>query len=224
MHCFYSRNIDERRNIIILENDELKHFRALRIKDDENVFVTDGNGEFYECYPNNISKNIIELKILSSFPNHNENDYNLILAFSLISDKNRLEFIFEKGTELGVNLFIPLKTERTQKFKFNYERAEAKILSSLKQCKRSVLPVLNEVSDLNYLKENYQDHEKIWGDNSSSQLINMVNKNKLFIIGPEGGFNPEEKKFLSTFAKSTSLSKAVLRTETACISILSKYG
>ena len=224
MHCFFSQKIDLNKKIVTLADEEFKHYRTLRIKENEEVYVTNGMGDFFECIPSIQEKNSVELKILANSPNNNENDYQIILAFGIIQDKTRLEFIFEKGTELGVNLFIPLKTDRTQKVNLNLNRAKSKIISSLKQSQRSRLPEIHKISSLDDIKNEFPDMDKYYGDSNGNVINSGENKSKLFIIGPEGGFTDKEKIFIEDFAKSVTLSKAILRTETACLSILSKYG
>ena len=96
-----------------ISGDEAKHIISVcRYKEGDEIFVVDGEGKKYKVKISSIGKNKVEGRILSRTEDENEPDLFLTLAQS-IGKGFKMDWVVEKGTEIGVSSFIPLITEKT---------------------------------------------------------------------------------------------------------------
>ena len=159
----------------------------------------------------------------------------LVLAQAL-SKQHRMEFILEKGTELGVDSFWLFPGDHSQKkecYPSQIERATHIIISAAKQCGRLYLPTiilkppLKEWSDLHQGCSFFGDldpaaplFETAWKNQVEGS--SSINYPIIFITGPEGGLSNEEESFLKEqHATGVKLHSNILRAETASIMSLS---
>ncbi len=149
------------------------------------------------------------------------------LAICLVK-KNPMEIILQKATELGVSKIIPIISERTEIKDLNYSRANKIIIEATEQSNQLNIPKLEGVKKLKDFISSLTDEETVlFADINSNKKIDFKKldkkKNIILLVGPEGDFSSKEielilsKKNTSSF----SLSKNILRTETAVISALS---
>lgn len=215
----YEFNVND---VITITDEEYKHIKVQR-KLNKNIKITNGLGIVADASPLNNDKNSIQLKITSINRNHNENKVNSTLFFGLIDDKNRIEFIIEKATELGINEIYPLICENTQIAKFDLNRNIKKAISAIKQSERAILPKINSPLKFEELKSfNLINKNCFLADKEGIEESIKVDSEAFFFVGPEGGFSKNELEFLTLICKKIKLGNAVLRTETACISIIQK--
>lgn len=145
--------------------------------------------------------------------------------------KHRNAFILEKSTELGVSRLQPVTTQRTQHGKLNLSKMSAQIIEAAEQTERLDLPELRETVSLEALV-------KVW---DPARLLIMADEGgdcppaiegftshtgpAALLIGPEGGFTPQERKMLrgQSFVKPVSLGPRILRTDTAALSMLTLW-
>lgn len=157
---------------------------------------------------------------------------NVTVVQSLVNEQ-KMDYILQKGTELGVDTFIPLITTRSvvkvnDKINKKIARWNTIVKEASEQSKRLDLPnVLNphsikEIAELDY------DYKILCSVNEMSKSIKMVLSNItesdriLLVIGPEGGFtDDEEKELIEHGYISVSLGDRVLRTETASLFVVS---
>ena len=226
MHSFYLENLEIINHIIELTKEESKHFKVLRIKDYEQISVTDGKGNFYKCLiePSD-SKNIL-LRVLESLPNNNENNKQIDLLFSNLQNKSSNELIIEKACELGVKNIYIFFSDRSQSKNVNIDRLKTKAISALKQSNRSLLPSITIIANTTELEKIMDDYPSIvLGDMVKSEN-DLVNKEKILIlVGPEGGFSKEELELFDNHKSvvKLKLGSSILKTETAAISLISRF-
>lgn len=148
-----------------------------------------------------------------------------------LPDKERMEFIIQKATELGVHVIIPFKSSRS----ISLEEREAKqpkahrwpsiILKAAKQCRRAFLPILVPYCS-------FEEAIKMVGETFCKIMLYEKAKTRLreaianyqkpskvaVMVGPEGGWSEEEvnKAMLRGF-NPCSLGGRILRTETASL-------
>ncbi|WP_342261884.1 RsmE family RNA methyltransferase [Alphaproteobacteria bacterium endosymbiont of Tiliacea citrago] len=207
MKRIYIKNINQKE--LKIDEDNLKYLtKTLRFKGEEEIKVFDGEKEYAAYYENKkiIIKNEIKEK---------EKAF-LKIAIAEIQ-KERLEWIIEKGTELGVKDFFILKTKRTQK-QYKIERMNNIIISACQQSGRISVPTMQQINLLDFLKK---ENKKEWCycslKESAKQIEQSING---AIIGPEGGWTEEEEKTLNTNYQAISLNANTLRSETAAITAL----
>ena len=149
------------------------------------------------------------------------------LAICLVK-KNPMEIILQKATELGVSKIIPIISERTEVKDLNYSRANKIIIEATEQSNQLNIPKLEEVKKLKDFISSLTDEDIVlFADINSNKKIDFKNldkkKNIILLVGPEGDFSSKELKLILSKknTSSFSLSKNILRTETAVISALS---
>jgi len=141
-----------------------------------------------------------------------------------VCEKNRMKYILEKCTELGVKSFNPVFTEKSDRYPLSFERANAILLSAIKQSRRYLLPIYNQAVNLEDI-EPAKFKGMIFGAiNGGEKQITQetITQNVNILIGPPSGFTEREENYLlSKGAKSFYFDTAVLRTETFAVAILS---
>lgn len=149
----------------------------------------------------------------------------------------RMDWLVEKATELGVASIQPLMTERSV-LRLTGERAEKKRLhwqgiaiAACEQCGRNRVPLIHAPANLNdWLKS----HDAIGSarllltlTTNSQTLIEAAgaSRSMLFLSGPEGGLSPaEEAVALAAGWLPVTLGPRVLRAETAPLAVLASLG
>jgi len=154
---------------------------------------------------------------------------DLWLLFAPIK-KARLDFIVEKATELGASVLWPVVTQRTQSGRVNAERMVAQTVEAAEQCERLTLPDVREGCSLEAALQDWPKGRRLFvldetgqGKPVAETLASFKGKPAAFLIGPEGGFAPDELEILRGHAAviSLSLGSRILRAETAAVAALS---
>lgn len=204
---------------IILTGPEFHHIKnVMRKKSGEMVYFTDGNGNQYKVEIEQTLNNAMVMRILEERIIPQEKLINLDLGLVLLKT-GRTDFIIEKGTELGVRRFIFFTSQYSVIRNLNQPRLEhfRKIaLASMLQSQQYYLPEITFSEDITKEFVNYDII--IVGDKQGKDKIKPGIKNILLLIGPEGGFSPEEiDKFNKNDVKFVSFGSNRLRSETAAL-------
>ena len=147
--------------------------------------------------------------------------------------KHRNAFIFEKGTELGVARFQPVLTARTQFPKMRMDKDKAQIIEAAEQTERLDIPQVRAGVSLTELLSGW-DKSRILlfadeaGDaDTAAALFAGITADTpcAILIGPEGGFTPEERETLRSkpYVRPVSLGPRILRADTAALSLLTLW-
>ena len=236
MNRFYHPDTISAHSEINLSEDASRHLvKSLRLKPSDNIILFNGDGYDYHGEVSDIDKKNVKIAVNEKKLNTSEADIDISILQSVTS-RDKLDFIFQKNTELGIKNFYLINTERVN-FKIPQSKTENRIehlkkvvISACEQSGRSKIPTVHEtILGLNKLT-NEDDHScklilNPYTDYSLSNLRNndLINKKSFqILIGPEGGFSEAEIKVAENAGfKSLSLGKRVLRTETASLSIAS---
>ncbi len=236
MNRFYHPDTISAHSQINLSEDASKHLvKSLRLKPSDKIILFNGDGYDYYGEVSVIDKKNVKIVVNEKKLNISEADIDISILQSVTS-RDKLDFIFQKNTELGIKNFYLINTERVNfkipqsKTSSRIEHLKKVIISACEQSGRSKIPTIHEtILSLNKLT-NEDDHScklilNPYTDYSLSNLRNndLINKKSFHIlIGPEGGFSEAEIKIAENAGfKSLSLGKRVLRTETASLSIAS---
>jgi len=202
----------------------LKDVMRLKIGDKLSIFNTSGEwNAVIEAY----EKKGVKIKIMEK-ARDKYNEKNIWLAFSPIK-QNQLNFVIQKGTELGVQKFIPILSERTIVREINTERIKKIIIEASEQSNRISVPEINKPELLKkFLSQFPKNGSLIFCDINSNQnsLKNILTRNIegpiCVLIGPEGDFSENERKMIIDLNQthSISLAKNILKAETAAISAI----
>lgn len=204
-----------------LSKEILNHIKVARVEKEE--FLCNYQDIFYKCKLENNKALIIEKLDI----NHEFNK-PVILAAPIIKIK-RFEWILQKATELGVTTIIPFTSKYTDakilKYEFNSKqnRFNEIIKNGAEQSFRNIIPSLTKIMNLEEIIKTYPTMQKYLAYENQDQENNIITypTNSILIVGPEGGFGPEEIELAKeNNIKITSLGKTILRAETACLYML----
>ena len=138
-----------------------------------------------------------------------------------------METVLQKATELGVGKIIPVVSERTEVKDLNYDRAKKIVIEATEQSNQLAPSEISEIIKLKDFLDSINESTKLlFADVNSSVNLkadDFKKSNSLCIlIGPEGDFSPSEREKIlkRTNTIPFSLSKNILRTETAAISAI----
>jgi len=200
---------------------------VMRLKTGDKLSIFNTQGE-WNAIIESYDKNETKIKIMEKVRDKN-NEKNIWLAFSPIK-QNPLNFVIQKGTELGVQKFIPILSERTVVREINIERVKKIITESSEQSNRISVPEINKPESLkNFLSQFPKKASLIFCDINSTEnsLKNILKNNNneepvCVLIGPEGDFSENERKMIIDLNQthSISLAKNILKAETAALSAI----
>lgn len=218
---FFSRQINA--ESIFLQEDESKHcISVLRRKNGDIIKVADGLGHIYEAQIINDHPKKCEAKIIST-QYFNATQPKIHLAIAPTKSMDRIEWVIEKLTEIGVNEFSFIICDRSERRELKMERVEKIVLSAFKQSKQFWIPKINPPQKLKDFAKNLPSGQKFVGycETGNEEFITKLidpTENLLVLIGPEGDFSENEIKLLSENGViPVSLGKTRLRTETAAL-------
>lgn len=227
--CFYIKKEDMVNGQISLTGDEFLHLsKVLRAKVGDKVKCFYDSSPFFDCEIVEITKHYATLKLLGE-KSCLANPTDKIVLFQALPKLDKLEFIAQKLTELGVSEIRPIKTQFciAKDNPNKLERLNKIVVSACKQCNRTSLLFVAPTIDVKKLDFSGFDLVLFANENEGTVKIDSLHdkikdaKSIAFIVGSEGGFSSTEIENLSKVAHSISLGKRILRTETASMAIAS---
>ena len=225
IRLYYPNSIVE--NTTSLLSKEHTHYVAnvMRLKRGSNINFFNKEGEWVSEIVF-LEKDRIEVKFLNRLKKSVQTS-SMELAICLVK-KNPMEIILQKATELGVVKITPIISERTEVKELNLERAKKIVIEATEQSNQLSPPEISKITKLKDFINNLNETSKLFfaDINSKEKLKKEDIKGdnlKTILIGPEGDFTPNERKMIleNKTTISFSLSKNILKTETATISALS---
>lgn len=219
---FFVTNSDISGNLVTLCGDEFLHMtKVLRYKVGYKAVILANDGVERLCTVNEISKDYATLSIDEEKVVDGKKS-KLTLCAGLLKN-NKLDFVVQKGVELGVDEIIPFTSANTAESKFNRERAEKIALESAKQCGSVYLSKIGELKTFDEVVKSFSDFDEVvfayeYEKKVKLRDLGLQSGNILLVVGAEGGFTPEEvEKATANGAKTITLGKRILRAETASI-------
>lgn len=197
--------------------------RVLRMKEGEEVVVTDGKSHRFFCriinaHPSHTEVEIIRKEILAP-----ERDYHLTLAVAPTKNADRMEWMVEKAVEVGVDRIVLLKCDRSERKILRTDRLRKVMVAAMKQSLSAKLPLLEEVMTFKeFVKGETLGTQKFFGYCSEEYpRKKLVTECKpggkvSVMIGPEGDFSHSEvKEAMEAGFVPVTFGEKRLRTETA---------
>jgi 16S rRNA (uracil1498-N3)-methyltransferase len=219
-----------------IEGAQAAHLvRVLRAEPGREYDVVAG-GHVWHSVVASVSPDVVRFNLIAEIAAEPALPVTLVLS---IFKFDRMEWVIEKATELGVARILPAISRRTEKHlaessEKRVERWRRLAHEAAKQSRRSDVPVVGEVVPLRRVIANdssavqlvLAEQERITTLRHSicEQLDRAVDEAPEFslAVGPEGGWTPEEEAlFDSAGWQAVSLGPRILRAETAAISALS---
>lgn len=211
-------------NSILPESDSQHCVRVLRMKEGDTLEVIDGKGHRYTCrlIEAHAKRAYVEIIEKQDVPLSWQN--NITIAVAPTKHLDRMEWMVEKLTEIGVNRIIPLLCRYSERKELKIERLEKIAISAMKQSLKTVLPIIDVMTPIKDVitKQMYDQRFIAYCDTSIPRKLlsaeYRANKDTLILIGPEGDFSTEEINLaLNSGYKPISLGDNRLRTETAAV-------
>jgi 16S rRNA (uracil1498-N3)-methyltransferase len=199
--------------------------QVLRMDVGEKVDITNGQGGLFHATIQEAHKKNTLVTIAKATQTERPKQ-NIQLGISLLKNAVRLEWLFEKATEMGITNITPLVCERTIHERFKTERMQQIIQSAMIQSQQTWLPVLTEPIPFQAFIEQETVAQKLIAHCEPLQKTSIksivASADLVLLIGPEGDFAPTEIE--AAIAKNFTpieLGPTRLRTETAGIFALS---
>jgi 16S rRNA (uracil1498-N3)-methyltransferase len=203
---------------------------VLRLRPGSDITLFDQDGMEYDGEITEINRKEVKILIKGSRIWETESTLNITLLQG-IPKGDKMDWIVEKSTELGVRTIIPVITGRSQvRYSHKVQRWQRIAVESIKQCGRVKAPdILQPLTFIAAIKlSNNSELKLIFYEKAETTLINNMKNmsrhidNITLLIGPEGGFSEEEVKLaIDEGFIPIGLGPRILRTETAGIVALS---
>lgn len=206
--------------------------RVLRLSVGDALIVFNGDGFDYHATLATAERRSAQIQVQSRSAASGESPLSITLGQG-IARGDKMDWVLQKATELGVAAIAPLRTQWTE-VRLTAERAERRhqhwhgvIAAACEQCGRAVLPALNETSELSN-----------WAANAPSNALRFLldpdaehtlrscpppqpGQPVWLAVGPEGGLSEYDIATLRAAGFSgLRLGPRVLRTETAGLAVI----
>jgi len=232
---FYVPNKCIKENHIFVNGDEAHHIlNVMRLKKGDEIVAFDGTEKEYTGIIEKTEGSSVVIKIKETRENHNLKNYKVTLA-QAIPKRDKMDYIIQKSTELGVDTIIPMITKRTivkvkpDKISGKISRWETIAKEAAKQCGRTTIPVIDSPKHFKALLKSAGSYDLVLAFSVAhlkkrhlKDILHSFNGKKILIlIGPEGGFdNTELEMARDARVDFASLGRNVLRCDTAAISAI----
>ena len=225
IRLYFPNNITE--NTTSLLSKEHTHYvsNVMRLKRGSTINFFNSNGEWISEIIF-LEKERVEVKFLSKIKDSSKSS-KIELAICLVK-KNPMETILQKATELGVSKIIPVISDHTEVKELNFVRANKIVIEATEQSNQLNPPKISEVTRLkDFIKNLDKSTKLLFADVNSDHHLKKENIQdndyKVILIGPEGDFSPQERELIMGYSNVScfSLSKNILRSDTAVISAIS---
>ena len=214
-----------------LPQEEAVHaVRVLRLKEGDTIFLQDGNGSFYRAEVTQAQGKHCYYSIIETIPQDKLWRGHLHLAMAPTKMMERVEWLVEKGTEIGCDEFSFMICRFSERMRLRTDRLEKIVVSAVKQSRKAWKPQVNEIEPLpsflsrprNGKKYICHCYDEIPRKDLYAELQALDKDEDITVlIGPEGDFSVEEvKSAMDNGYVSVTLGSARLRTETAALSAI----
>jgi 16S rRNA (uracil1498-N3)-methyltransferase len=214
----------------------LHHLReSLRLHRGESLTLTDHEGTRYRVEVTNITSQAIHTRILNQEAAQPRATPRIVLGQALLKGE-KMDWVLQKATELGVDTIVPLET-RHSVVKPNPGRIEHQVtrwrrivLEAAQQSERWTIPTVSEPTTLGRFCDQQSGatikgilSERTKGSFLTSLALPHEPRHVIaFLIGPEGGWTPQEQQLAQDRGFiALTLGERILRAETAALAALS---
>jgi len=218
-----------------MPRDAAHHAQVRRLAAGDAIALFDGEGREWHGVVVRVGRREVVVGQLRAVEPLPEPAAPLVLVTALLPAE-RLDWVVQKGTELGMTHWVPLVTAFSQ-VAFDSERGEKKrhhwrqvAASAAAQCGRARVPEILPVTDLHHLHERLTEWRLapltwFWLQPGGQVLpeISPPHGGALFAVGPEGGWREDETRYFATQqGVQLTLAPWVLRAETAAVAVLAQ--
>lgn len=236
MRRFIDQPLSEGQKLTLTDEDYNYIARVLRKREGEEITLFNGRGGEFKATIQSITRREILLQVGPFSPINRESSIEIHL-FQALAKGEKMEFVLQKATELGVASITPLITERSvlnlkkAQLEKRLERWNNIILSACEQSGLNLPPKLHSPQKIDAISLPESAEETIplltlspTAEQNLSEAMTLLNHPSAIaiIIGPEGGLSDTEIRSLEQrSARSVRLGERILRTETAALTVIS---
>lgn len=209
-----------------------RHVQVLRLQPGDTITLFNGEGGEYEATVMRMGRSDVEVQLAAHSATEREAPRTVHLAVGMPANE-RMDWLLEKATELGVAALQPLQAERSV-LRLSGERAEKKLahwqgiaIAASEQCGRNRVPAVHAVRNVaEWLRGELPAQRLLLslGPDTvplAQQITRMDSSPVVLLSGPEGGLSPaEEQAARAAGFTPISLGARTLRAETAPLAAL----
>ena len=240
MQLFYNKDITPS-GICTLDAEESRHaVRVLRLREGDELHVTDGRGNLYRCQMLGLSQKgkseECQVEVVCQLPSPSEEGMRARLHLAVAPTKNpsRMEWLVEKAVEIGIGEITLLNCDHSERSFLKTDRLEKLAVSAMKQSLHSWLPTIHPATTLHDLlsttnhplpAQKFIAHCE--ADKPRMPLATALQPglDTMVLIGPEGDFSEKEIALaLDCGFQPVSLGSSRLRTETAALYAVTAFN
>ena len=203
--------------------------RVLRLQAGDPCVLFNGDGHDYAACITILSKREVRARVESARALDNESPLRITLVQG-VARGEKMDWILQKATELGVHAFVPVSSERSE-VRLDGERADKRlahwrsvVIAACEQSGRARIPSVVPSQALPLAVSSLTGTARFLLDPSAQQAITDVTEPGdacVLAVGPEGGWSPRDRAVLEGAGFSAvRLGPRVLRTETAGIAAI----
>ncbi|MBQ4612127.1 MAG: 16S rRNA (uracil(1498)-N(3))-methyltransferase [Clostridia bacterium] len=215
----------------VIDSADARHIAgALRMAVGESLTLCDGNGTDYAATITAIGKDAVTVSVDNAAPNATEPSLAVTLYMGMPKG-DKLEFVIQKAVELGVTKVVPVVTARSivrvsgkdaEKKQVRLQRIAAEAAG---QCGRGIIPTVYAPIDFKTALARLKEERVLLcyegGGAPIGTLVTPDDTAVSLVIGPEGGFAPEEVEAIKALGgRIATLGPRILRCETAPLAAL----
>lgn len=208
--------------MVTLQGAEAHHMtRVCRLRAGDHVYLFNGDGREYPAQILSADRRTVELGVAEPVVESRELQHKIMVA-APVPKGDRGQFLVEKLTELGVNRFVPLQTERSvvHLMEARHERLSRYVIEASKQCRRNVLMQIEPTSIWEAFCTRIDLPSQRLLAHPEGSPASCLSEDLAIAVGPEGGFTAEEVRHgIAAGWRPVSLGTRILRIETAAIAL-----
>ncbi|MBC7964863.1 MAG: 16S rRNA (uracil(1498)-N(3))-methyltransferase [Fuerstia sp.] len=225
---------------VVVDDTEAHHLlHVLRLKPGDPLQLFDGCGTEADAFVTRSSRREVFCTVATRRTT-SQIDRVRVTVIAAPPKADRLNWMVEKLTEIGVERLILLQTDRTEVIpgESRREKLRSSVIAACKQCRRNELMQLSPLQTLTSVLDDIATARlpgELWIAHPSPSVPTrspdaaMPIQSQLLLIGPEGGFTDAElQTALKVGARVISWPRMILRIETAAVvfatQLLSNYA
>ena len=222
MHRFFAPDIEA--TLQLPEEESAHAVRVLRMSEGDELEVVDGKGGLFRCRITMAHSKHCAVEIVGSEHEVPHWGHRIVLAVAPTKNLDRMEWLVEKVTEMGIDRIIPLRCRYSERKELKTARLQKILVSAMKQSLKATLPQLDEMTPISSVLDAPFDGDKFiaYCDRNIERktLVREYRpgRNVLILIGPEGDFSQQEVEHaIARGFVPVTLGESRFRTESAAV-------
>jgi 16S rRNA (uracil1498-N3)-methyltransferase len=221
MYLFYAPDILS--NPALSEQESFHCIKVLRKQVGDEIDLADGQGHFYKAQITEVNPKCCRIHVTNGVDAPPPSPVRIEIAVAPTKNAERMEWLAEKLTEMGVTSLTFLDTRYCERRTINLDRIRKILISAMKQSYKALLPELQGMIPFDRYVQQPFDGQKFIphcypGEKQFLSRTCRQGQDTRILIGPEGDFSEGEVSLaLSQGYQPVSLGDTRLRTETAAL-------